>query len=473
MGMGAGTAKGTPGKMAPGDGFRVFRIKASSALEAALAALYKVILEAMAGAGSEVVLPHKDYLYYKKEFLNMLSSNKPKRRKGRRRKQRRKWRTPPIPLLAQFRWRGRVYGAAHAVCRFDLDRGVLTFKGMGIAIPLKRSLVEALIGELELSLPPKFTVFLTCTGGLRLVARRSPLRWWSEAGEECDDADYPAPFAVFALDVNSRNGLAILGFEVGDRVRMVRQPMRVKPPRKEWGLVSALQSYKDSARSGRSPSAVREKYGELREIFPASVPLTPSKAKELLGEVHGAHAARVREWERQLVHYLRGKIREHGRVVIVVDKPDPESLRGTPLQNTILRVCRRLENLCRYEGALYMEVRASGQYCPLCGREGVEAGWRHYRCSQCGLVWNRDYNACIALIAKFLEGLGLAERLRAWLREHPSVLAPSFEHQSPPFPGPCRFGGAGARGLRARDRGSTPATNREVPLRGCAPATGR
>ncbi|MEM0094264.1 MAG: zinc ribbon domain-containing protein [Thermofilum sp.] len=420
--MGVAMAKGTPEKT-PG-GFRVFRIRAPSATLKALKVLYELILEAMTTGAVHSL--HKDYLYYKKEFLNMLSSNKPKRRKGRRRKGRRKRRTPPIPLLAQFRWRGRVYGAAHAVCRFDLDEATLTLKGTGIAIPLKRSLVEALMGELELDPKPKFTVFLTCRGRLRLVARRSPEPWWSEAGEECDDADYPVPFVVLALDVNSRNGLAVLGFEVGDRVRMVRQPMRVKPPRKEKRLVSLLQSYRDNVKSS-NPSAVREKYGELREIFPARVALTPSNTGRLLGEVHRAQTARRREWERQLVHYLRGKIREYGRVVIVVDKPDPESLRGTPLQNTVLRICRRLENLCRYEGVMYKEWRASGRFCPLCGREGVEAGWRYYQCEHCGIVWNRDYGACFNLVLRFLEQLGLADKLRTWLREHPRVLAPSSE----------------------------------------------
>ncbi|MEM2275171.1 MAG: zinc ribbon domain-containing protein [Thermofilum sp.] len=425
--MGRGTSRKKRNK-APGDGFRVFRIRVPSAALEALKVLYELILKAMTTGAVHSL--HKDYLYYKEEFLNMLSapSNKPKKWKVQRkqkRKQKRK-RTPPIPLLAQFRWRRRVYGAAHAVCRFDLDEATLTLKGTGIAIPLKRSLVEALIGELELSPPPKFTVFLTCRGRLRLVARRSPEPWWSAAGEECDDADYPVPFTVFAVDVNSRNGLTILGFEVGEEgVRMVRQ-MRVKPPRKSKKIVSLLQSYRDNVKSS-NPSAVREKYGELREIFPASVPLTPSNVEGFIGEVHGAHAARVREWERQLVHYLRGKIREHGRVVIVVDKPDPESLRGTPLQNTILRVCRRLENLCRYEGAMYREWRASGRFCPLCGREGVEAGWRYYRCTECNVVWNRDYGACFNLVLMFLERLGRADQLRAWLREHPSVLAPSFE----------------------------------------------
>ncbi|MEM4899333.1 MAG: zinc ribbon domain-containing protein [Thermofilum sp.] len=424
--MGVAMAKGTPEKT-PG-GFRVFRIRAPSATLKALKVLYELILEAMTTGAVHSL--HKDYLYYKEEFLNILeaSSKPPKKRRGRRRQRRKKRRkrTPPIPLLAQFRWRGRKYGSDHAVCRFDLDRGVLTFKGTGIAIPLKRSLVEALIGELELSPPPKFTVFLTCTGRLRLVARRSPLRWWSAAGEECDDADYPTPFAVFAIDVNSRNGLAVLAFEVGGRVRMVRQPMRVRPPRKGKRLVSLLQSYRDNVKSS-NPSAVREKYGELREIFPARVALTPSNAEGFISEVHGAHTARTREWERELVSYFRRKVREHRRVVILVDKPDPESLRGTPLQNTILRICRRLENLCRYEGAMYREWRASGRFCPLCGREGVEAGWRYYQCEHCGIVWNRDYSACFNLVLRFLEQLGLADELRAWLREHPSVLAPSSE----------------------------------------------
>ncbi|MEM4852605.1 MAG: zinc ribbon domain-containing protein [Thermofilum sp.] len=424
--MGRGTSRKRSGE-APG-GYRVFKVRTTAALREKLCELYRAVFEVMTGTAAHSL--HKDFLHYKGEFLNMLAPKPATRRKRKKRKggrkKRGKRRTPPIPLLAQFRWRGKKYGADHAVAIFDLDRGVLRFKGAPIVVPLDRSLVEALIKELELDPKPKFTVFLTCRGRLRLVARRSPEPWWSEAGEECDDADYPAPFVVLALDVNRRNGLAVLAFEVGGRVRMVRQPMRVKPPRKGKRLVSLLQSYRDNVKSS-NPSAVREKYGELREIFPARVALTPSNAEGFISEVHGAHTARTREWERELVSYFRRKVREHRRVVILVDKPDPESLRGTPLQNTILRICRRLENLCRYEGAMYREWRASGRFCPLCGREGVEAGWRYYQCEHCGIVWNRDYSACFNLVLRFLEQLGLADELRAWLREHPSVLAPSFE----------------------------------------------
>ena len=47
--------------------------------------------------------------------------------------------------------------------------------------------------------------------------------------------------------------------------------------------------------------------------------------------------------------------------VVLVDVPDPTSLRGTGLQSTVTRVSRKLENLCNWHGAKYVEFGNGGR----------------------------------------------------------------------------------------------------------------
>ena len=93
--------------------------------------------------------------------------------------------------------------------------------------------------------------------------------------------------------------------------------------------------------------------------------------------------ARVRE-------LVREALQGGAAAAIVVDPINSESLQGTPLQGTLLRVRERLENLARYEGAHFAEIRASGKLCPFCGAEGRENGHRVFKCPRCGTVWDRD-----------------------------------------------------------------------------------
>ena len=130
---------------------------------------------------------------------------------------------------------------------------------------------------------------------------------------------------------------------------------------------------------------------------------------------------------------VREALRRGAAVAIVVDPINSESLQGTPLQGTLLRARRRLENLARYEGIHFAELRASGKLCPLCGAEGVENGHRMFKCPSCGIVWDRDRAAIVNLVLRYLRGLykeecqdadlmRLADAMRAWLKRHTGFL---------------------------------------------------
>ncbi|MEM4899945.1 MAG: hypothetical protein QXM99_06010, partial [Thermofilum sp.] len=322
-----------------------------------------------------------------------------------------------------------------------------------ITVPLPLKLCEALRGELELAPPPTFTLFLCQDGELRLVARRSPPKWWVAVREECDDYTdfyFPRPFAAVGVDVNSRHGVTIMAFEVGENGVKRALRRRIKFPKKGWRLVKILQRYSSLAanvrrgrRSAQAYARLREAYEKLREEFP-ELPPTPSSAEEVVRVIHQAHAARVEARERELSELVRRLARAYGgRVAVFVDKPSPESLKGRPWQTSLLRVARRLRTTTVYEGGYYREVHASGERCPLCGERGEPyspEGERprtsrkrrrpsYFYCSSCNIAWNRDY--CSSFIA-VLEGTRLANELKGWLRKHPEDLLGSATPPTPP-----------------------------------------
>ncbi|MEM4885627.1 MAG: zinc ribbon domain-containing protein, partial [Thermofilum sp.] len=107
------------------------------------------------------------------------------------------------------------------------------------------------------------------------------------------------------------------------------------------------------------------------------------------------------------------------------DVPDSESLRNSRLQKTYLHVTKHIKNLCRYEGAYYRRVRASGRVCPLCSRWCEEVEHRYYQCPKCGITFDRDYGGAFNTALEALPP-PLAEELRKWLKAHPKALARNY-----------------------------------------------
>ena len=173
----------------------------------------------------------------------------------------------------------------------------------------------------------------------------------------------------------------------------------------------------------------------MRELLPF-IP-TPSNAEKLaraaLKRKKRLNNAFIEGFVARMRKLVRGALQEGAAVAIVVDPIDEGSLRGTPLQGTLLRVRRRLKNLSAYEGAHFAELRASGRYCPFCGAEGAENGHRVFKCPSCGAIWDRDRAAIANLVLRYLRGLyeeecqdadtiRLADALRAWLKRHTGFL---------------------------------------------------
>jgi hypothetical protein len=280
-------------------------------------------------------------------------------------------------------------------------------------------LARALEEENGLEPRPDFVVQLTSEGRLRIIAKRAP-----------EPRALEVPLRIIAVDENSRYGfvVAVFDFDSNGYCRLTRFEV-FKPPNHghREGIVAALKSYADK------PGL--EALERVRELLPF-IP-TPGDAERLaraaLARKKRLNNAFIETLVAEVRELVRGALQEGAAVAIVVDPISSESLRGTPLQGTLLRIRERLENLAAYEGAHFAELRASGKLCPLCGAEGVENGHRVFKCPSCGIVWDRDRAAVVNLVLRYLRGLykeecqdadplRLVDAVQAWLKRHTGFL---------------------------------------------------
>jgi len=228
-----------------------------------------------------------------------------------------------------------------------------------VSVPLPERLVKALEEENGLEPRPDFVAQLCSDGRLRIIAKRAP--------------------APRALELPLRI-IAVFDFDSNGYCRLTRFEV-FKPPNHGYreGIVAALKSYADK------PAGALERVRELLPFTP-----TPDDAEKLarktLARKKKLNDAFIETLVAGVRELVREALQEGAAAAIIVDPIDAQSLRGTPLQGTLLRVRERLENLARYEGAHFAELRASGRYCPFCGAEGVENGHRVFKCPSCGAI---------------------------------------------------------------------------------------
>ncbi|MEM4445087.1 MAG: hypothetical protein QXJ21_07060 [Thermofilum sp.] len=331
----------------------------------------------------------------------------------KRRKKRKKWRRAAYYLLVKMLKDGRrVHGSEGSPVVLDLTRAELRIPCAGIRVKLQPSVIKAMEEDLGLRPKPSFVFQLCSDGRARIIAFREV---------------HPASGVkrIISLDLNSSYGLAALVIDFDDGGRVARVvPRRWQPPNTTLheAVVAALQSASKkgapSAVLERLPPELKEKVEKVLERFGT---LTTERASALARKVKRSIRKLHKVWVEEILNDLRRLVREAGgQCLIMLDPPDGESLRGTPLQRTLLSVPDRIENLARYEGAVFKEVRSSGKKCPLCNSPCVEIAHRYFSCSNCGVVADRDYSSCFRAAAERFP------QLKEWLREHPKALAPNF-----------------------------------------------
>ncbi|MEM2275094.1 MAG: zinc ribbon domain-containing protein [Thermofilum sp.] len=453
--MGASTARGAPEKKAPGEGFRVFRVELNRRVRGELAKLHQRL------AARDPSLPKNAFRYHESWEEERAVVLEMREQAGKRSPPKRR---AAYYLLAKVVKDGkRIHGSKGASVIVDLGRGELRIPCAGIRVHLKPSLLKALEEDLSLVPKPELVVQLTCRGRLRIIAHRSPPKWWAFR-EECADFSVvrlEPPVRVVGVDVNSVYGLTIVVFDVTEGgVRVPKSPFRLQPPNDTLYLAEASVLRKIA--QGLPPTPPEDATEEERQRWQWALErvkrlerragaLTTERADRLRCQLERAARLARRRWARKLLGELRQLIREAGgRVVVAADNPDPESLRNSRLQKTYLRVEKLVKNLCRYEGALYRRVRASGRACPLCGRWCEEVAHRYYQCPKCELVFDRDYGGAFNAALVVLPPL-LADELRKWLKAHPKALARNYGNK------PSRGEGSRRAQLRRAPLPGTPA----------------
>jgi hypothetical protein len=383
-------------------GVRVFKLKTKS-IRGKLKEFYDMLTSLLPRDG----LPKSAFRYreeWENSFIEVIHSRlatgkwlRPakKRKRGRKKVKRKSGKhipkRPPFLLTVRFiLTTNERRGRTDAPVVVDLRKRELRIPCVGVSVPLPERLVKALEEENMLEPRPEFVVQLTSSGALRIIAKRAP-----------EPRPPEVPLRVIAVDENSRHGFVVAVFDFDERgyCRLTRFEV-FKPPNHGYRekVASALKSYADK------PAGALESVRELLPFIP-----TPSNAERLarktLARKRRLNDAFIEGFVARVRELVREALRRGAAVAIVVDPIDAQSLQGTPLQGTLLRVRERLRNLARYEGAHFAEIRASGKLCPLCGAEGVENGHRVFKCPSCGAIWDRDRAAIANLVLRYLRGL--------------------------------------------------------------------
>ncbi|MEM1630741.1 MAG: hypothetical protein QXX83_01285 [Thermofilum sp.] len=259
--MGVSMARGAPEKSeAPGEGFRVFRVELNRRVRGELERFYRRL------AARDPSLPKSAFRYlgsWEEEKAAVLELRE---QAGKRSPPKR---DPPYHLQAKFVKNGkRIHGSESAPVIIDLGRGELRIPCAGIRIHLKPSLLKALEEDLSLVPKPELVVQLTCRGRLRIIAHRSPPRWWLYR-EECADFSVvrlEPPVRVVAMDLNSVYGLAAAVFDVAEEgVRVPKSPFRLQPPNDTLYLAMAAALRKIA--QGLPPEPPKDADEEKRRLW--------------------------------------------------------------------------------------------------------------------------------------------------------------------------------------------------------------
>ncbi|WP_460025091.1 zinc ribbon domain-containing protein [Infirmifilum sp. SLHALR2] len=423
--------------------------------------------EELAGEASKIAGLPKGLFWYAIEWRGMVAEarRKSKRRSG--------FTPPPVPLLVKVVGNGEtLHGATNALAVLDTSRNELRVPSASIAIRLKPSLTRAVLEDVDRFSDIKLTLQLTAKGRLRLVAHRKvkQVRWGGDV-----------KLAIVAVDMNSSHGLYLMAFAFDSEAKLVSQRVFKPPNTALLRLLAALMtSYSKVKCWDEAVKRFKEERGfeELRragyavkealriaERLRAKLNLTPERAERIARQALRKVKKVNEDWVRATLKELRTlvrKLRDQGyTVVFVADVPRAESLRGSQLQRTLLRVAERLENMAWYEGAKWFEPEnnVSGRRCPICGREGVEVQRRYYRCPKCNVAYGRDWTATFNASKLYLKACRAEkhlEALQSWLQSHKTALTPAGP--GPSSPGSPSRGGPGVP--RAARGGDVPAATR-------------
>ena len=184
-------------------------------------------------------------------------------------------------------------------------------------------------------------------------------------------APEPRSALLCYVDANSDYGIvAVYTVSDGSETKVLETP-KLKPPNRSGRLMEAARRMRAAA-EGRKPS-VNYALARLSERFDSR------------GWVKSA-AARI---------FKKAFQRASGRSVLMnFDIPDPESIKNSYLQKTLLSVRKVAENLAKWFGVYATFECYPSTKCPICGSKLKMAYTRRARvayCTRCGFYDDRDF----------------------------------------------------------------------------------
>jgi hypothetical protein len=197
-----------------------------------LKTLYNDVVNYLLGVASEAK-GSKYLTYYADEWVEMYENAKRVREEAGKRTLPK---TPPLLIPVRFVMPdGSVRGNRNAPAVIDLRRGELRIPSYSVRVPLRRSLVRALVEENSLDPRPEFTLQITRRGLIRVVAHRR-LR-----------ARLELPLKVVTIDENSRYGHSTATWYINETKVAMTHFEKMRPVnhgfRRE--IAALLQSYAD------------------------------------------------------------------------------------------------------------------------------------------------------------------------------------------------------------------------------------
>ncbi len=206
---------------------------------------------------------------------------------------------------------------------------------------------------------------------------------------EVPDIELPLPcgkYVIAVVDINSRYGVVCTWMFI-DIDRGVCRVIRFKKYRRRnlsklWSYVSYIQRLRDRLRNiGALDYRKKLLYNKL--------------VSQCLKKISAINRDFVAKTTNEIVCRTRRLAKRYGaQPLIVVDKPDPESLKGSALQQTLLRLTKILRVKVLWYGVPYIECRLASTVCPFCNEKmkvvRKTKRSRIYRCPRCGFEADRD-----------------------------------------------------------------------------------
>jgi len=289
----------------------------------------------------------------------------------------------------------------------DLVRNIVEVRGFSriIMLPLSRSVRRWILDVLRSSgFKASFHAQLSLER--RLNGDPHALRITVIASRRVDPAklriDLPlrmGRWIVLAVDVNSTHGVKCLYALIDlDReyVKLLQDP-RFKPPGHVYRRKYA--------------SKIKSLLKRLQNT--CTITVSRLKLYRFLYRMTLRRISRLnRQWCLDTMHIIVKRLlkyaRKHkARPIVLLDVPDYESLHGdSKLQGTLLRFVELLENRLTWYEIPTIRVIACSTRCPIC-RQKMKLIYktrnvRAYRCSNCNIILDRDYVACLNAIRQIV-----------------------------------------------------------------------